>query len=378
MTQKIQTAEQVDKGATNSPPLTGWTLFIKATFLSLAFAGGMLLLTAFVIIVWGYFQFQKFLAVLNVPRETFFSEIQSGWNTTPLTQDGRKNFLILGTDVLIDERGDVPPLTDTLILLSLNLNTGDIHTVSLPRDIWSDAYQTKINALYAYGFQRNPDKPENFPTQVIHELTGIPIHHTLVLSLEELRTLIDMVGGVEVAVETGFTDPLFPREGVDVTVVRDPALLYETITFEPGSQIFSGERALQYIRSRQSEGDEGHDLARGVRQQRVIQALFAKLTQYKMFINRPELAGELYNFYHAHFEQALPLSELVRMIQSLAPYRKDLRFQNHHLTALTDDPENGVLENPPPSPLYQNQWIYRIPDLARFRERIQTLLLLYS
>jgi hypothetical protein len=97
-----------------------------------------------------------------------------------------------------------------------------------------------------------------------------------------------------------------------------------------------------------------------------------------MLIGKPELAAELYNFYHANFERTFPLSELVSTVKKLLPYRKTLRFESHQLTTIDDDPVNGVLENPPLSPLYQNQWIYRIPDLQRFKNRIQAAFLLYS
>lgn len=378
MTAREQSQDQTFPAAAEAQTPTLSSLFLKTGLLSLAFAALMLCITALVIGVWGYFQFQKFLSVLDVPKEIFITEVRDGWQAQPKTTDKHKNILILGTDTLRTERGIVPPLTDTIMLLSLNTDTGRIDTLSLPRDVWSDAYQTKINALYAYGFERNPDSPEQFPTEVISELTGIPIHHTLVLSLEQLRTLIDLVDGVVVTVETGFTDPQFPREGVDVTTVRDPSLLYESITFEPGTQTFSGQRALQYIRSRHSEDEQGHDLARGARQQQVIQALFTKLSDYKMLLNNPVLAAQLYNFYHANFEQAFPLPELVSTAKSLVPHRKTLRFTSHQLTTIEDDPIHGVLENPPPSPATQNQWIYRIPDLSRFRNIIQSAFLLYS
>lgn len=349
-------------------------LFLKTTLLSLVFAGLMLLLTFLVIGVWGYTRFQQFVRALDAPQETLLAELKSGWGTEPTQSEGHHIILLLGTDALA-ERGAAPPLTDTLLLLSVDLEQGVFRTLSLPRDLWSTEYQTKINALYVYGHDRYPETPEQFPTEVLSDLIGLPIHHTIVLSLEQLERLIDQVGGIEVTVKEGFTDPLFPRTGVDVTTERDPAILYETIVFEPGAQHFSGQRALQYIRSRHSEDDQGHDLARGYRQQQVIQALFATLSDYRQLVGNPAQTAELYNFYNSHFSRFLPISELTSLAKTLLPHRKTLHFDNHQLATVSDDPTRGVLVNPPTSRVTQNQWVYQISDLTRFQEITRAALL---
>lgn len=361
------------KNATPLPALTFWPLFWKAALLSLLFAAMMLLVTAFGFGVWGYGKFRQFLHTASVSQRSFMTQIKTGWQAAPVNTRGHKNLLILGTDS-VEGRGDVPPLTDTMMLISINLDRGTINTLPLPRDLWSETYQTKINAFYAYGFDRTPEQPEQFSTTAISELTGVPIHHTLILSLNQLETLIDLVDGVEITVATGFTDPLFPRQGVNVATERDPAKLYESITFVSGPQTLSGQRALQYIRSRHSEDEQGHDLARGQRQQQVIAALLAKLTNYKALIANPKLAGELYHLYERDFSQALPLSELVSTAHALLPHRGTLTFASQQLTDIDDDPVNGVLDNPPLSARYQNQWVYVIDDEPKFQAAVQNQL----
>lgn len=354
----------------SAPVLFFWPLFWKTAFLSLLFAGAMLFVTALIGLLWGFVQFRHFLSAALVSQTNFLQQVKIGWQTQPANDQGHENLLILGTDSLAG-RGDVPPLTDTMMLVSINLNQGTIHTLPLPRDLWSEAYHTKINALYAYGHNRTPDQPSQFPTTVISELTGIPIHHTLVLSLDQLKTLIDLVGGVTITVDKGFTDPLFPREGVDIATEHDPAVLYKTVTFESGSQTLSGDRALEYIRSRHSEDEQGHDLARGERQQQVIAALLSTLTNYKMFLTHPKLAGQLYAFYTENFDQALPISELVGTLKALLPHRQNIAFTSHELTTIDNDPVNGVIDNPPPLARYQNQWVYLITNEAKFQSTIQ-------
>jgi anionic cell wall polymer biosynthesis LytR-Cps2A-Psr (LCP) family protein len=350
-------------------PLSVWTMFWKAGLLSLFITLVMLLITGLILGLWGYGKFRQFLSAAEVSQTKFINQVKAGWRSEPTQTEGFKNLLVLGTDSA-QERGDVPPLTDTMMLVSINLSSGEINTLPLPRDLWNEDYQTKINALYAYGAEHNPDKPEQFPATVITQMTGVPIHHTLILSFTQLKELVDLVGGVEVNIENGFTDTQYPREGIDVTTERDPAVLYETITFESGQQTLTGARVLQYIRSRHSEDDQGHDLLRGARQQQVIAAVVAKLTNPVTLIRDPRLAGKLYLYYEQNFSQYLPVTELISTVKALLPHRDTLAFQSHQLTDIDDDPDNGVLENPPQSWRYQNQWVYLVNDEAKFKSVI--------
>ncbi len=59
------------------------------------------------------------------------------------------NFLLLGTDKL-SGRDEDPELTDTILFLQADFNSGKIKTLTFPRDLYLDDYQTKINALYFY------------------------------------------------------------------------------------------------------------------------------------------------------------------------------------------------------------------------------------
>lgn len=351
-----------------------WPLFFKAGALSLLFASLMLLVTGLVVGGWGYWQWQKFSVAANLDQATFLDQVKNGWHSSPLTEKNHKNILLLGLDST-EERSGSTTLTDTIMLLSIDFEQGLVSTLPLPRDLWSETYQTKINALYVYGQDRYPDKPEQFTREVIENLTGLPIHHTIILTLDQLETLIDLVGGVEIKVKQGFTDALYPRVGVDVLRETDPAILYETVIFESGNQQLSGKRALQYIRSRQSNDEQGHDLARGVRQQEVITALLGQLTNAKLLIRKPELASKLYNFYDRNFAVSLPLKELVATVKAILPHRKTLSFANHQLTTTADDPIAGVLSNPPRLPAYQYQWVYLINNKQQFQTAVQEMLL---
>lgn len=355
------------------PAMTLWTLFWKTTLLALFFTFLFFLATAVVIGFWGYSKFEKFSQSAGVSFSELQTIVQEGWSQPPLQENNHKNILILGVDSL-EGRGNVPPLTDTIMLLSVNLESGKINTLPLPRDLWNEDYQTKINSLYFYGQEKYPENPQQFSKEVIENMTGVPIHHTVVLSLDVLEKLIDQAGGVTLDIPTGFIDTTFPRPGVDVTTVRDPAVLYQTVEFQPGKQTLSGERALQYIRSRHSDGDTGTDLSRGERQQLVIRSLFTQLLNVKQYIAHPELAGAFYRLYTENFSQAIPLKEGISTAKTLLPKRENITFASHQLTTTKEQPKTGVIDNPKLSPKYQNQWVYVITNPESFKKEVQQAL----
>lgn len=372
MKKKVKKTAVTDKNA--AIPLSLSQLFLKSTALALGITGVMLLITALIVGAWGYSKFNKFVKNTGIPRKEFIAQLKTGWNQEPIATKDHKNFLILGLDTLIG-RGDIPALTDTMMLVSVDLEDATVSTIPLPRDLWSEDYQTKINALYHYGKDRYPENPEQFATEVIEEMTGLEIHHTVVVSLNQLERLIDQFDGIEIDVKQGFIDSEFPRTGIDVTRVRDPKILYETIVFEAGPQTMDGETALKYIRSRKSENDQGHDLARSNRQQEVISALLKKLTDLGVYIADPKMAGELFSFYNENFSNQLSFEEIISTAKTLYPKRSDINFSSENFSTTTEDPRGGVIDNPKPSYKYQNQWVYVITNPVTFKQEVKEKLI---
>lgn len=285
-----------------------------------------------------------------------------------------KNLLILGADQ-VEGRNGGALLTDTIILLQLDSVNNQIQSVALPRDLYHPDYQTKINALYYYGLKKDENNSLAFPAQAITELTDIDIDHALLIEIAALEDLINLVGGITVEVKEAFTDPLFPRKGVDVSVETDPDILYETIVFEKGEEKMDGDRALKYMRSRKSGDEQGTDLARGQRQQQVLEALLEKIFDPNFLFNEPEKVGQLYRFYLDNFNESLSVNELAKIMFSwLIIHRQDPElivpsFVTYNIAVYPEN-EEGLITNPP---LWQTQqqWIYEIRDLSSFRESLQ-------
>ncbi len=224
-----------------------------------------------------------FTSNTNTTISQLYNNAKLGYNNP--YKEKYLTFLILGLDQR--ENGN-SLLTDTMMLVTANSENGDYLLLSLPRDLWIEDLETKINALYYYGQEYDPENPTNLVEETIENMLGCKINYTAILKMDEIKDLIDMVGGIDVEIERSFTDHHFPDEesGGEMTII-----------FEQGINHFDGNRAMQFIRSRQSEDEiEGTDEARQIRQKKVILALKNKLMQdFSLWLN-PALSANIYNF----------------------------------------------------------------------------------
>lgn len=189
------------------------------------------------------------------------------------------NALLVG----IDTRKDQPGLmnTDTIMVVTYNHDTNSVVMTSLPRDLYVKIpaiypYWSRINAVYAQGVKDGDhDTGMDYLTQVVEELTGLPIHYHMMINYDGFLQVIDEVGGVEVCVETEFWGQ-YPK-GED----------WEQVHFEEGCQYMDGETALKYARTRYAnyESGEASDFARAKRQQKVIIATKDKVLSAETLLN---------------------------------------------------------------------------------------------
>jgi len=86
------------------------------------------------------------------------------------------------------EKRTSPPLTDSILILNINLEKQKINLLSLPRDLYLKDYKSKINALYYY--EQQQQKPQ-MATEIISSLIQKPIDCTVILQLNQIKELID-------------------------------------------------------------------------------------------------------------------------------------------------------------------------------------------
>ncbi|MDH5533084.1 MAG: hypothetical protein OEX81_01515, partial [Candidatus Pacebacteria bacterium] len=103
-------------------------LFLKAQLYTLLFVLLFFFLTLIGVSILGYFKYRSFQKESNLSIMDSYRLVKDGWDAEIVTTDGYKNILLLGLDSL-ETRGDIPPLTDTIMLVSLNIDTAQIQTL---------------------------------------------------------------------------------------------------------------------------------------------------------------------------------------------------------------------------------------------------------
>ena len=206
----------------------------------------------------------------------------------------------------------VHALTDTLLVVSVDPDTGKTAMVSFPRDIArftmsnGDFYPRKINALMSEANQ-HPDRfPEGgLPTlqRELGYLLGVPIQYYAAIDLDGFADLIDEVGGVDIDNPRAINDPSYGGWTDGRVGFRLSA----------GPHHLDGQAALAYARSRRGSGD--NDFTRARRQQQLITALRAKLTDPTLLPRLPSIieAGSRViqtNFPHERLNEMLDVAKV--------------------------------------------------------------------
>ena len=164
----------------------------------------------------------------------------------------RKDFytmLIAGTD-LDGTR------TDTIMLASLDTNTGEVNVMSIPRDTRSymeSGKVHKLNAAHNKGIER-------MLTEIENTIGFVPDHY-MVINYSVFETVIDAVGGVTVNVPMNM-DYSDPSQDLEIHI-------------KAGEQVLDGKNALHYMRFRSGYPDA--DLGRIRAQQVLLKSLAHKL-----------------------------------------------------------------------------------------------------
>ena len=255
---------------------------------------------------------------------------------------GRTSFLILG---IAGENHSGDDLTDSMIFLSTENQSGKTLVLSLPRDIWVAPLRAKLNTVYHYQGMGETKK-------VVEEILGQKVDYGILIDFKLFTQLVDFLGGVEVEVERTFDDFKYPIAGKENDLCEgDPEYKcrYEHLHFEAGRQSMDGATALKYVRSRNAEGEEGTDFARSQRQQRLLLAIQKKIFTPSLIFN-PQRTWRLIKITLANIKTDTPSSDYFDLIKIVLKWRK----ANFRMLVLND----GYLINPPTSKAkYDNQWV---------------------
>lgn len=226
---------------------------------------------------------------------------------------------------------DGPYLTDTIMVISLDLHNKHVTMLSIPRDMVvknKEGYWTRINSVYSLGRATSPEQGVKDITSTITEITGLNIDYYAILNFKGFVDLIDAIDGVTVNVENAFTDNTFPTDvGGKVTVV----------SFFTGEHVMDGVTALRYARSRHGTNGENSDFARSRRQQIIIEAVRQKLLSLNAF-NDFDKISKLFTIVKDNFESNASIDTIYKVAKMMIDFDK----KNIHNFVITDGPD-GLL-----------------------------------
>ncbi|GAA2483118.1 LCP family protein [Terrabacter carboxydivorans] len=243
---------------------------------------------------------------------------QVAQGSDPWADQARVNILLLGSDAGVGRTGT---RTDSMIVASIDTKTGRTALISLPRNLQrvplpkasplrglypSGTYgrpvcfreqkdpndQCMLNAVWTEVDQYRQDHPGSYTgsvpgrdetRNVISEVLGLKIDHTVVIDLKGFSQLIDAMGGVTVNVKLSGFGTKLPIGGHSD---GRGGVVGETGYFSPGVQHLSGNLALWYARTRAADSDT----YRQARQRCVIQAVVRQVDPAQMVSKYPEIA----------------------------------------------------------------------------------------
>jgi len=187
-------------------------------------------------------------------------------------ETGRVNILLLGA------AGEHKPggnLTDTVMVMSIDMKNKKVALLSLPRDLYvqipGSANYTKINSLYPIGI--NEGRGAELIKKAVENITGVTVNYYMAVDFAGFQKIIDDIGGINIISERDIYDQNYPG----------PNYSYETFSLSKGFHALDGATALQYVRERHD--DPQGDFGRAKRQQQVIQAVKNKLFSVRTFFN---------------------------------------------------------------------------------------------
>lgn len=173
----------------------------------------------------------------------------------------------------VDEREGDHGRSDSMLVMTLNPETGTTKIVSIPRDTRAELINpedsedysvTKINHSYAFGGLE-------MTIATIEHFLNVPIDYYIEVNMAGFKDIVDAVGGIDV-----YNEYEFELDGVFLT---------------EGQHHLDGEEALQYARMRKQ--DPLGDFGRQERQKEVISKVIDKGTSLKTLTNYTDILEAL-------------------------------------------------------------------------------------
>ena len=268
------------------------------------------------------------MTILNLPGDPVLPETASDPNVTPGVNDPvptipvtvpvdmpepwdgktRVNMLVMGIDARSPDAK--APLSDTMILLTMDPVANTAGMISIPRDLWVKIHggdYGKINTAYSIGESAKlPGGGPQLAKQTVEDLLGVPIQYYAQIDFDAFVEFIDILEGVKIDIP----------ERIQLDVVNTKTSLW----LDPGRYTLPGDLALAYVRNRSTSGG---DFDRSARQQQVILAIRDRILDFNMMPTLIARSGDLYASLSSGIRTNLSLDQVIRLAMKMLDIPRD-------------------------------------------------------
>ncbi len=202
-------------------------------------------------------------------------------------------FLLMGVDAK-DVKKSKGRRTDTMMLVKVNFDTGEINLLSIPRDtrVAVKGKQDKITHAHAYG-------GVELTMKTVRDFLNLDIDYYVKVDYQIVMDIVDEIGGVTIEV---------PRRMKYDDPKADPPL---HIDIPKGLQTLDGKNAHDFLRWRKNNDGTGYvdgDVGRIQAQQMFMKELIKQTLKLK---NIPKIP-RLINTYFDNVETNIPKSAILK------------------------------------------------------------------
>lgn len=273
----------------------------KKTGKVLLFILEIFVLLIMVVVLYSVLKFEK-VGKMDLPKEEIVinPEVEEEIATT---MKGYRNIALFGVD---STSGALTKNTrsDTIMIASINLDTGECRLVSVYRDTYlnlsNDSYN-KCNSAYAKGG----------PKQAINMLNmnlDMNIEDFVTVGFAGLADTVDALGGIMIDVDAA---ELKHINNYQKTMANDLKRDYTPVA-STGYQLLDGLQATAYCRIRYTAGD---DFKRAERQREVLSAVADQAKKAS-----PAALGQIAGNVFEEVYTSLDLTEIVELLADVANY----------------------------------------------------------
>lgn len=197
----------------------------------------------------------------------------------------------------IDTAGKISTVSrsDVNMLMVVNPIARKLLIINTPRDYYVQLHGTaglkdKLTHAGVYGIDTS--------LHTLEDLYGATIHHYVRINFTSLVTLLDTIGPIDVYSE------------------------YDFLSYRKGYNTLNSQQALEFARERYSftEGDR----QRGRNQQRVVEAIVAKLSRTENAVKLPQITTAIRNAVETDLPEASLKAMIRQQLDDIRPWKTEL------------------------------------------------------